>query len=90
LTPLSFVPGGNVRFIGADCFWTASQVTICGQMSSSNSYLPELYGLRADIGESDNVADANPDVVAKLQDVAARYDADLKANSRPVWRAGGE
>jgi arylsulfatase A-like enzyme len=46
----------------------------------------ELYDLRADIGESDNVADANPDVVAKLQDIAARYDADLKANSRPVWR----
>jgi len=49
---------------------------------------PELYDLRADIGESDNVADANPEVVARLQDVAARYDADLKANSRPLWRGG--
>jgi len=49
---------------------------------------PELYDLRDDIGESRNVADANPDVVAKLRAVAERYDADLKANSRPVWRAG--
>ena len=49
---------------------------------------PELYDLRADIGESNNVADANADVVAKLRDIAAKYDAKLKANSRPLWRGG--
>jgi arylsulfatase A-like enzyme len=49
---------------------------------------PELYDLRADIGESNNVAEANADVVAKLRDTAAKYDADLKANSRPLWRGG--
>jgi len=49
---------------------------------------PELYDLRADIGESHNVADANADVVARLRDIAAKYDADLKANSRPLWRGG--
>jgi len=49
---------------------------------------PELYDLRADIGESNNVADANADIVAKLRDIAAKYDAELKANSRPVWRGG--
>jgi hypothetical protein len=26
--------------------------------------------------------------VAKLQTIAAEYDADLKANSRPFWRGG--
>lgn len=49
---------------------------------------PELYDLRADIGEANNVAEANPDVVARLRELAAKYDADLKANSRPAWKAG--
>ena len=49
---------------------------------------PELYDLEADISESKNVAAANPQVVEELQKLAADYDADLKANSRPVWRAG--
>ncbi len=48
----------------------------------------ELYDLDADIGESTNLASANPKVVRELQELIARYDADLKANSRPIWRAG--
>ena len=49
----------------------------------------ELYDLRADIGETNNVAGTNSDVVAKLRDTVAQYDADLKANSRPIWRGDG-
>ncbi len=48
---------------------------------------PELYDLREDIGETQNVAGAHPEVVEQLQAVAARYDADLKAHSRPAWHA---
>jgi arylsulfatase A len=48
----------------------------------------ELYDLEADISESKNLAAAHPQVVAELQKLIADYDADLKANSRPVWRAG--
>ena len=51
---------------------------------------PELYDLRADIGESNNVAEANAAVVAELQTMAAEYDADLKAKSRPLWRGGAK
>ena len=51
---------------------------------------PELYDLEADIGESTDVASSNPDVVSQLQELIAMYDADLKANSRPIWRAGGK
>jgi len=47
---------------------------------------PELYDLRADIGEQDNLADDEPGIVARLTNFAARYDEDLKANSRPAWR----
>ncbi|MFW5692904.1 MAG: sulfatase [Thermoguttaceae bacterium] len=49
---------------------------------------PELYDLQADIGETDNVAEANPEIVAALRDLAANYDAELKANTRPLWREG--
>ncbi len=49
----------------------------------------ELYDLRADIGEENNVADANPGVVQRLQEAARKYDAELQANKRPPWKAGG-
>ena len=51
---------------------------------------PELYDLRADIGESKNIATAQPEVVARLQRVAKQYDTDLKANTRPAWNAGAK
>ena len=62
----------------------------CASASGSciSSRQPELYDLRADIGEANNVAEANPDVVKRLRDVAEKYDADLQANSRPAWKAG--
>lgn len=47
---------------------------------------PELYNLETDISEAQNVADENPKIVAELTKLAADYDADLKANSRPLWR----
>jgi len=49
---------------------------------------PELYNLDSDISESTDVASSNPKVVTELLELIAKYDADLKANSRPVWRAG--
>ena len=44
---------------------------------------PELYDLAADIGETTNVADKNPDVVSALTKLAHAFDAELKANARP-------
>jgi arylsulfatase A len=49
---------------------------------------PELYDLEADIGEATNLADSQPEVVSRLRDAAQRYDADLKANTRPAWNGG--
>lgn len=45
----------------------------------------ELYDLESDISESANLAEKHPDVVKKLQSLAAKYDADLQANKRPLW-----
>lgn len=49
---------------------------------------PQLYDLRDDIAEANNVAEENPDVVARLTEIAERYDEQLKSEVRPVWRAG--
>ena len=49
----------------------------------------ELYDLENDISESENLADANPEVVARLQTLMEAYDRDLKANTRPMWQAEG-
>ena len=48
---------------------------------------PELYDLRADIGEENNLAESELDIVARLQHFTAQYDEDLKANTRPAWTA---
>ena len=50
----------------------------------------ELYDLTNDIGEENNVAASEPDIVARLQNFAAQYDQDLKADTRPAWTAKQE
>ena len=38
---------------------------------------PELYNLDADIGESNNVASLNPDVLARLQQALDAWESEL-------------
>jgi arylsulfatase A-like enzyme len=45
-------------------------------------FTPKLYDLEADIGETTNVAADHPDIVKRLQQFAAKMDADLGANRR--------
>jgi arylsulfatase A len=45
----------------------------------------ELYDLRADIGETTNLAASEPALVQRLRLLADRYDENLKANVRPAW-----
>ena len=47
--------------------------------------LPWLYNLSMDIGETKNVADANPKVVAQLTKLARDFDAKLTAEARPTY-----
>lgn len=46
----------------------------------------ELYDLEADIGEKNNVADSNRKIVSRLKAKMVQFDAELKANSRPVGK----
>jgi arylsulfatase A len=48
----------------------------------------ELYDLDADISETTDVAAKNEDVVKEMAAFAEKYDKDLQANKRPIWRAG--
>jgi len=45
-----------------------------------------LYDLNADIGETTDVKDQHPDVVARLKAIGEAHDAELKANARPPAR----
>jgi arylsulfatase A-like enzyme len=49
----------------------------------------ELYDLANDIAEARNLAAANPALVVDLQQAMTAFDADLKANRRPLGRTGG-
>jgi len=43
----------------------------------------ELYNLREDISEKNNLADKHPDIVKRLSERMERFDRELKANARP-------
>jgi arylsulfatase A len=45
-----------------------------------------LYDLSTDLGESNNVAEANPDVVMKLEQEFKTRREEIEANKRPVGR----
>ncbi len=47
----------------------------------------QLYDLEADIGEKNNVAAEHPDVLKRLTELLEKFDAEIKANSRPVGKA---
>jgi hypothetical protein len=51
---------------------------------------PRLYNLDADIGEQVNIADKNPEVVAKLQALASKMEEEIGGKSPKARRPAGE
>ena len=47
--------------------------------------LPWLYDLTSDIGETNNIADSNPEIVRKLKEKALTFDLKLSSEIRPVY-----
>ncbi|MEX2581145.1 MAG: sulfatase-like hydrolase/transferase [Verrucomicrobiales bacterium] len=47
-----------------------------------------LFDLEVDIGEQNNLAGENPDVVKKLRDRMTELDAEVGANAREPWVKG--
>ena len=44
----------------------------------------ELYDLKADVSEKNNIADKYPEIVKRLTDTMQTFDRELKANARPA------
>jgi len=44
----------------------------------------ELFNLKEDISETENLAAENPHIVKMLRALMATFDAELKSNTRPV------
>lgn len=49
----------------------------------------QLYNLQSDVGEKKDVADQNPEVVARLERLLEEGRRDLSSNGRPVGKAKG-
>jgi arylsulfatase A-like enzyme len=47
--------------------------------TEKDPFVPKLYNLDTDIGEKTDVAEKNPDVVKRLQELVTKMDADLGA-----------
>ncbi len=46
----------------------------------------ELYDLKADISEKNNLADKYPEIVKRLTSMMEEFDRELKANVRPAGK----
>ena len=60
-----------------------------GVKSDASGNAPRLYNLDQEIGERTNLADGHPDVVAKLQALASRMDAEIGGNTPSARRPAG-
>lgn len=47
---------------------------------------PELYNLKDDVGETTNVAEAQPQIVARLSGAMTQFEAHMEKTSRPIGR----
>jgi len=83
-TKLEAVRAGKWKYRGAA---PRRRRTKKGEKSKPVKIVGQLFDLRADISESKNVAAENPDVVKRLAEMMAKFDADLKANKRPIGKA---
>jgi arylsulfatase A-like enzyme len=50
----------------------------------------ELYDLKADISEKNNLAENHPDIVKRLTTTMEKFDSKLKSNARPPGRVSKE
>jgi len=68
----------------------APQAETMGKGTSDDAKItPRLYNLDADIGERTNLADKHPEIVAKLQALAAKMDAEIGGKSPAARRPPG-
>lgn len=76
---------GNLQAVRAGDWklFVAPHVRRRKKAKSPAKFAPELYNLKTDVGESNNVAADHPDIVKRLMDVAETARADLGDGKRP-------
>ena len=57
-----------------------------GKSESALKSAGSLFNLKQDVGEKDDVANENPEIVVRLQAKAEAFDEEVKANRRPAGR----
>lgn len=65
--------------------FTAQSDPVSKGIAADSKVNPRLYNLDAEIGEQTNLADQHPDIVTKLQALAAKMNAEI-GGSRPASR----
>ena len=77
---------------GTEPAWLA-EMTMCGNGMKKGDTKPppepkaELYNLKADIGEQNNLIDSHADIAQRLAALMAQFDKDLEKTSRPAGQA---
>jgi arylsulfatase A len=61
-----------------------------GVLADASGKAPRLYNLDQDIGEKTNLADKHPEIVAKLQALAAKMEAEIGGTNPTARRPAGE
>ena len=61
-----------------------------GTASDAGTKAPRLYNLDQEVGEQTNLAEKHPDVVVRLQALAARMNAEIGGNNPASRRPAGE
>ena len=59
-------------------------------LSAGIGNAPRLYNLDQEIGERTNLADQHPEIVARLQALAAKMDAEIGGKDPKARRPAGE
>ena len=81
-----YATNGNLAAIRAGQWKLHLKRTAKPKKGPEQQLSAELYDLAADIGETTNLAEKHPEVVARLQKLAETHAAEMAKNSRPVGK----
>ena len=82
-----FLPGPYFETVHRDKFNSESEWRAAMQTLASARYdFPRLYDLEADIGESQDISEQHPEIVAELRQLLADFVQEMATEARPVGR----
>ena len=66
--------------------WKFLEITTSNSEEKTSKTKTYLFNLADDIGEANNLMEAEPGKVAQLKARMQEFDKEVTANARPVWR----